>query len=80
MLDHIPHRLEALLDLIPPAMLGQIIEYQTTAPNDMLDDWEPRHLYAADVLCSYAEMIDHGRLDKQTSRLRRKLGLGEHSD
>jgi hypothetical protein len=75
MLNHVPHTIEALLDLIPPAMLAQLIEYQTTAPYDTIEDWEPKHLYAADALCSYAEITYCGKLDKQTSRLRRKLGL-----
>lgn len=74
-METIPHTLEALLDLIPPAMLGQIIEYQLTMPGDTVDDWEHQHLDAADALCTYAERNYMGQLNGSIKRLRRKLNL-----
>lgn len=73
----VPHAIEALLDLFPPHMIAQAIEYQTTCPDDSLDDWTPRHLLAAEYLCNYTEMTYINRYNKQVERLRKKLELPE---
>jgi hypothetical protein len=40
-----------------------------------LDDWEAKHLLAADYLCSYAEMTYPRRYEKQVAKLRKKLQI-----
>lgn len=72
---HVPHTVAALLDLIPPHTIQQIIEYQTNLPEDSLDDWAPQHLYAAEMLCSYAEVMYLQKLESKTNKLREKLQL-----
>lgn len=74
-MNHVPHTVAALLDLIPPHTIQDIIEYQANLPEDSLDDWEPRHLYAAKMLCSYAESIYSQRLGIKTLKLRQKLQM-----
>lgn len=74
-MTHVPHTVASLLDLIPPHTIQDIIEYQTNLPEDSLDDWEPRHLYAAEMLCSYAESIYSQRLETKTLKLRQKLQM-----
>ena len=73
----VPHTVCSLLDLFPPHAIGEALEYQATCPNDSLDDWESRHLLAAEYLCSYAEMTYLKRYSKQINRLRTKLDLQE---
>lgn len=72
----VPHTVAAVLDLFPPHMIAQAIEYQTTC-GDTIDDWTPGHLLAADYLCSYAEIIYLKRYERQVARLRSKLQLSE---
>ncbi len=73
--EYIPANIENLLDLIPLPVLQQIIEYQTSLPEDDLEDWEQRHIDAAENLCIYAELTYGKRLTKQTIALRTKLHL-----
>jgi hypothetical protein len=72
----VPHTVAAVLDLLPPHAIGEAIEYQSTC-GDTLNDWEPRHLLAADYLCSYAEMTYLRRYEKQIKKLRTKLKIME---
>lgn len=75
MLNVLPHTAEALLDLFTVDQLQRAIEYQTTLPDETIDDWETRHLIAAEQLCMYAEQLYPKQLTKFTQRLRRKLNL-----
>jgi hypothetical protein len=70
----VPHTVAAVLDLLPPHVISAAIEYQSTC-GDTLDDWEAKHLLAADYLCSYAEMTYPRRYEKQVARLRKKLQI-----
>lgn len=73
--EYIPASVENLLDLIPPPLLQQIIEHQASLPNDRREDWEQRHIDAAENLCIYAEVTYRKRLLEQTTALRNKLNL-----
>ncbi len=75
MLNVLPHAAESLLDLFTVDQLQRAIEYQTTLPDETIDDWETRHLVAAEQLCMYAEQLYPKQLTKFTQRLRRKLNL-----
>lgn len=74
-MNHVPHTVAALLDLVPPHVIQQIIDYQTNLPGDSVDNWEPRHLYAAEMLCSYVESTYLQNSQSKTSKLREKLQL-----
>lgn len=68
--------LEAVLDLIPPAHLCAAIKYQCEL-DDGAEDWEPRHVHAAQQLCEYAKLTHPGcraQADKLLDRLD-KLGV-----
>lgn len=79
MTDYLTHTVSSLLDLFTVDQLQRTIEYQTTLPDETVDDWEPRHLMAAEQLCLYAEMMYPKQLVKHTTRLRTKLNLTEKS-
>ena len=69
--EFVPHAIEALLDLIPPALLSEAIKYQADAFNE--EPWEPRHLNAAEQLCLYVELTYGKQLLKESAQLRNKL-------
>ena len=49
---NLPISVESLLDLFPPDLLTQAMNYQIKL-NDSVDDWMPRHINAAEQLCNY---------------------------
>lgn len=75
MTGHLTHSIESLLDLLTASQIQQVIERQTTLNDDTIDDWEQRHLLAAEQLCLYAEKLYPKQLAKCTERLRHKLKL-----
>ena len=77
MIEHLTHTVESVLDLFTVSQLQQVIERQTMLNDDSVDDWEPRHLIAAEQLCLYAEELYPQQLTPHTNRLRRKLKLTE---
>ena len=77
MLDQLPYMTIALLDLFTVDQLQRAIEYQTNSPDDTLDDWEPRHIHAAEQLCIYAERTYPRQLNKYVRALRNKLNINE---
>lgn len=79
MTNYLPHTISSLLDLFTVAQLQWTIEYQTTLPDETVDDWEARHLLAAEQLCLYAEMMYPKELTKYSTRLRTKLNLNNES-
>lgn len=67
-----------LLDLIPPSIFQQIIEYQLNESPEL--DWEPKHIKAAAELCNYVEMIyepsnNRSTLVRAANKLRKHLSL-----
>lgn len=67
-----------LLDLVPPSILQQIIEYQLNESPEL--DWEPKHIKAAAELCHYVEMIyapsnNRSALVRAANKLRKHLSL-----
>lgn len=77
MIKHLTHSVASMLDLLTPAQLQEVIERQTTLNDDTVNDWEERHLIAAEQLCLYAETVYPKSLDKYVVRLRNKLNLTE---
>ena len=77
MIGHLTHSVASVLDLLTPAQLQQVIERQTMLNDDTVNDWEERHLIAAEQLCLYAEMVYPKSLDKCVARLRNILDLME---
>lgn len=71
----------ALLDLIPPALLQELVEYQL----DTLEaEWEPQHIRAAAELCEYVDLTYsptgyRSKLAKLTNKLREQLNLASNS-
>ena len=54
-------RVEAVLDLIPPAQLQAILTYNT----DEFDSfWEPQHIEAVDSICEYIEQTYTQRINR----------------
>jgi len=74
MINHIPHTVEAVLDLFTADQLQTAIERHTRL-DETLDDWEPRHLLAAEYLCLYAELTYPRLLNQRCYALREKLEL-----
>lgn len=67
----------ALLDLMPPAMLQALIEYQL---DTLEDEWEPQHVRAAAELCEYVDLTyppsaHTSKLIKVADKLRKELNL-----
>lgn len=67
----------ALLDLIPPAMLQALIEYQLDTSET---EWEPEHIRAAAELCEYVDLTyapsaHTSKLIKVADKLRKELNL-----
>jgi len=65
---------EAVLDLVTPYLLEQIIKYNT----DEFDSfWEPQHIKAVDNICEYIEQTYtqriNGSLFKAAAKLRKAL-------
>ena len=78
MMNHLPHTVEALLDLFTPEQLQQALDYQTSVVNDTIDDWQQRHLIAAECLCLYVEQVyPRSSCRKAATALRNKLNLTE---
>ena len=75
MIGHLTHSVASVLDLLSPSQLQQVIERQTMLNDDTVNDWEERHLIAAEQLCLYAEIVYPKLLDKPVTRLRNKLNL-----
>lgn len=75
MIGHLTHTVESVLDLFTVSQIQQVIEHQTMISDDTVDDWESRHLIAAEQLCLYAEELYPKQLTKCTERLRHKLNL-----
>lgn len=73
-MTHLPHTVESLLDLFTVSQLQQTLEHQLKL-DETSDDWERRHLLAADYLCSYSELMYPKRLAKHCDKLRTKLNL-----
>jgi hypothetical protein len=74
MLNDLPPITESVLDLFNPAQLQQALVYQTQL-DESVDDWESRHLHAAECLCLYAELTYPKQLNKYAHALRKKLNL-----
>jgi len=74
MLNDLPLTTEAVLDLFNPTQLQEALVYQTQL-DESVDDWEPRHLHAAECLCLYAELTHPKPLNKYAHALRKKLNL-----
>lgn len=71
---NLPISIESLLDLVTPELIKQIIDYQVTVPHDTVDDWEPRHINAAEQLINYVEKT-YPTLRTQSDKLLTKLEL-----
>lgn len=50
---NLPHTVESVLDLFPPHVITQSLEYLVGLDEDPVEDWEPRHINAAEQLCNY---------------------------
>lgn len=79
MTNYLSHTTSELLDLFTVDQLQRTIEYQTTLPDETVDDWETKHLVAAEQLCLYAETMYPKQLSKYSARLRIKLRLNNES-
>ena len=53
-ITNLPLSIESVLDLFPPNLLKQMIEYQTKL-DEAVDDWEPRHLNAYEQVFNYVD-------------------------
>ena len=73
-MTHLPHTVESLLDLFTVSQIQQAIEHQLNL-NETEDDWEQRHLLAAEYLCNYGELMYPKQLAKYCDKLRTKLNL-----
>lgn len=61
---------EALLDLVTPLLLEQIIRYNT----DEFDSfWEPQHIKAVDDICEYIQMTYGQRINGSLFRAAAEL-------
>lgn len=79
MINHLPHTLTSVLDLFLPSQIQQALVYQTQL-DESVDDWEPRHIHAAECLCLYAEFTHPKELSKYAHALRQKLNLLEDAE
>ena len=77
MLDYLPHTTSSLLDLFTADLLQRAIVHQTEIQDETVDDWEPRHIHAAEQLCLYAERTYPRQLKKHVQALRNKLNITE---
>lgn len=73
-MTHLPHTVESLLDLFTVSQIQEAIEHQLKL-NETEDDWEQRHLLAAEYLCNYGELMYPKQLAKHCDKLRTKLNL-----
>ena len=69
---------EALLDLMPPALLQQLVEYQLEESPEL--DWEQEHIVAAAELCSYIDVMygpsyGNSALVRAAKQLRARLSI-----
>lgn len=74
MINHIPHTVEAAFDLFTVDQLQSVID-RNLRLDETLDDWEPRHLLAAEYLCLYSELTYPRQLNQRCHALREKLEL-----
>jgi hypothetical protein len=65
---------EALLDLMPPRLLQQFVEYQL---QELELDWEPEHIKAAAELCDYVDMT-YGPSQSRSALVRAANQLRAH--
>jgi len=66
---------EALLDLMPPRLLQQFVEYQLQESPEL--DWEPEHIKAAAELCDYVDMT-YGPSQSRSALVRAANQLRAH--
>lgn len=69
---------EALLDLMPPGLLQQLVEYQLEESPEL--DWEQQHIQAAAEMCTYIDMMygpsyGNSALVRAAKRLRKRLSI-----
>jgi len=63
-------RVQSLLDLITPAHLEMIIEYNASEFDSF---WEPHHIEAVDNICEYIEQTYTQRINSSLFRAAAKL-------
>ncbi len=66
---------EALLDLMPPGLLQQLVEYQLEESPEL--DWEQQHIQAAAELCDYVDMT-YGPSQSRSALVRAANQLRAH--
>lgn len=69
---------EALLDLMPPGLLQQLVEYQLEESPEL--DWEQEHIRAAAEMCNYIDMMygpnyGNSALVRAAKQLRERLSI-----
>lgn len=69
---------EDLLDLMPPCLLQQLVEYQLEESPEL--DWEQGHIQAAAEMCNYIDMMygpnyGNSALVRAAKQLRARLSI-----
>lgn len=68
---------EAILDLMPPALLQQLVAYQLKEADS---DWESRHIEAVADICNYIDTVykpsnSRSELVRAADKLRKHLSI-----
>ena len=74
---NLPHTIESMLDLFPPHVITQSLEYLVGLDEDPVEDWEPRHINAAEQLCNYMQTTHPRVAEVLREKLLLKLQLIE---